>query len=482
MTRKSVKKNYIYMVGFQILSLVTPLFTTPYVSRVLEPDGIGYYSFYNSICSYFVLFATLGTTSFGQREISFVQDRQEERSKIFWENVILRCITVLIALISWWIYIEQAQDQNKLFFIILGGNILGISIDISWFFQGMEEFGKTVGRSVFFKILNVILIFAFIREKDDLVIYVLLTVGLNLLSNLSLWTYLSKYIRIVRINELHPFRNIKAILSLFVPSIAIQIYTVLDKTMIGYFTELSYENGYYEQAVSLSKMVLSLVNAMVTVLTPRTGYYHETGDKERLEFYLYQSYRFVWFLALPLCLGLFGIAANFIPWFYGEKYDDMIPILRVASMLILVIGLNYVTGMQYLISTKRQKDYTYTIVLGAISNFMINLILIPRYFALGAIFASVAAETIIMLVQFLMIRKNLDVRKIFSFSKKYLVAGISMLMVVLFEDNYLEPSYINTILLISSGGVIYIGILILLKDEFLGEIKCILDQIRKRGG
>lgn len=466
------------MSAYQLVTLIIPFATTPYVSRILEPDGIGYYSFYNSICSYFILIATLGTTVYGKREISFFQDDKYKRSKVFWEIVILRFLTVTVMITAWMLYICKKQD--KLFLIILSINILNVAADISWFFQGMEEYKKTVGRSMLFKILDVVLIFTCVKNKDDLCIYALLKAGLVLLGNAVIWCYLPKYIQLIRLKKLQPFSDIKTVFSLFIPSVAIQIYTVLDKTMLGYFTNSTYENGYYEQAMTLTKMVLSLVNVMGTVLSPRMGYYYKSHNEEKMQFYLYQSYRFVWFISIPLCLGLVGIADNFIPWFYGEKYYRMIPILKVSGMLIIVIGLNYVTGVQYLIPTKQQKVYTQTVLVGAFSNLMINLILIPRYFAMGAVCASVIAEALIAMLQFVNIKKFFSMKKIFYISVKYWAAGVGMFLLLLWEKQYLSSSLVSSALLIVSGGLVYIVILLILKDMLVYEgINKIFKKIRE---
>lgn len=250
--------------------------------------------------------------------------------------------------------------------------------------------------------------------------------------------------------------------------------------MLGYFTNSTYENGYYEQAMTLTKMVLSLVNVMGTVLSPRMGYYYKSHNEEKMQFYLYQSYRFVWFISIPLCLGLVGIADNFIPWFYGEKYYRMIPILKVSGMLIIVIGLNYVTGVQYLIPTKQQKVYTQTVLVGAFSNLMINLILIPRYFAMGAVCASVIAEALIAMLQFVNIKKFFSMKKIFYISVKYWAAGVGMFLLLLWEKQYLSSSLVSSALLIVSGGLVYIVILLILKDMLVYEgINKIFKKIRE---
>lgn len=146
----------------------------------------------------------------------------------------------------------------------------------------------------------------------------------------------------------------KIIISLFIPTIAIQIYTVLDKTMIGVITQDSFENGYYELAIKISKMVMAVVTALGTVMIPRIGYHFEQGETQRIRSLMYRGYRFVWFLGVPLCLGMIMVCGNFVPWFFGEGYEQVVPLLQILSFLILAIGINNVTGMQYMIPTKRQ--------------------------------------------------------------------------------------------------------------------------------
>lgn len=270
MQRKSVKLNYIYNVGYQILLLVVPMVAAPYLSRVLGPDGTGTASYVESIVAYFVLFATMGITTYGQREISYVQDDAGKRSAVFWNTKILEFISSTVAILLYVIF-ALLQKENSGLYLLLSLNLAAVFLNVTWFFQGMEEFGKTVTRNAIVKVLQLVYIFLSVRTKDDLPLYVL---GLGLftaLGNLSLWAYLPKYISRVPRRELRPFKDIKVVWSLFVPTIAIQIYTVLDKTMIGVITGSSFENGYYEQAIKISKMLLAVVTALGTVMVPRIG-------------------------------------------------------------------------------------------------------------------------------------------------------------------------------------------------------------------
>ena len=274
MAQKSIKKNYIYNLTYQILTLITPLITTPYLSRVFGADGIGTCSYIESVSSYFVLFATLGLTTFGQRETSYVQDDRKKRSIIFWETNIIELIASLLCIVA---YVAFSFTQaNRTLYLVLVLNLFSVIANISWFFQGMEEFGKIVLRNIIFKVVNIIYIFSFVKTKDDIIIYLFGVAFFGLINNLSYWISVPKYINRPILNELHPSKHIKTVIALFVPTIAMQVYTVLDKTMIGVITQNAYENGYYEQALKIAKLVLTIVTSLGTVMIPRIGYHYSS--------------------------------------------------------------------------------------------------------------------------------------------------------------------------------------------------------------
>lgn len=479
---KSVKKNYIYNLIYQILTLLLPLVTTPYLSRILGADGIGTVSYAESIVSYFVLFATMGITTYGQREISYVQDSLEDRSRVFWETQILKLVTTTVMLAVYMAFAFFVVDSAITWlYLILAVQVFNVAADVVWFFQGMEEFGKIVFRNIVVRVLLLVFIFVFVRTKDDLVYYVLGNVAINLLSALSIWGYLPKYVKKVPFKSLKPFRNFKTVLALFVPTIAIQIYTVLDKTMIGVITGSAYENGYYEQAIKIARMALTVVGALGTVMIPRIGHHYEKGETELVQNWMYRSYRFVWLLAIPMCIGLFFVAENFVPWFFGPGYDGVVPLLKILSFLILAIGVNGVTGTQYLIPTRRENTFTLTVVIGAVVNFAFNLFLIYFFQSIGAAIASVIAETVIAVVQLIIVRKELSIFKILKSCVKYLIAGVVMGVLLFVENMFLSPSILNTLIMVVSGVAVYFAVLLLLRDNFVvSNIKAVLGKFRKK--
>lgn len=479
MAQKSIKKNYVYNLTYQILTLITPLITTPYLSRVFGADGIGTCSYIESISSYFVLFATLGLTTFGQRETSYVQDDRKKRSIIFWETNIIELIASTLCIVAY-VTFSFSQTNYKLY-LVLVLNLFSVIANISWFFQGMEEFGKIVLRNIIFKIINIVYIFTFVKTKDDIIIYLFGVAFFGLINNLSYWISVPQYIDRPILKELHPSKHIKTVIALFVPTIAMQVYTVLDKTMIGVITNNSFENGYYEQALKIARLVLTIVTSLGTVMIPRIGYHYSKGDMEIVKQYMYRAYKFVWLCGVPLTLGLIAISNKFVPWFFGDGYDKVVSLLGILSFLILAIGINNVTGMQYLIPTKRENIFSLTVIIGALTNFVLNFFLIQMFQSMGAAIASVVAETTIAIIQIYIVRKELSPFEIVKCGLHYFIAGGLMFITLMQIRGYFNASVLHTFELVIIGAIIYGSVLLVMKDEFLlSNIYKIFKKIIKR--
>ena len=320
MKQKSISKNYLYNLFYQILVIVMPLITTPYLSRVLGAEAIGIYSYTLSIATYFILFGTLGISLYGQREIAYVQEDDKKRSITFWEILFLKIITMTISIFIFWVTYGM-YGQYKIYYRILVIELISQCIDISWFFQGIEEFKKTVIRNSIVKLIFAICIFMFVKSPNDLIKYIVIIAGANLFGNMSLWMYIPKYIQKVAIKDLHVFKHLKPTILLFIPQIAVQIYTVLDRTMLGIIIEDKSEVGFYEQAQKVVKLLLTLITSLGTVMVPRMASTFAKGDKEQLKKYMYSSFSFVFFLAFPIMAGLILISGEFVPIFFGQVYE-----------------------------------------------------------------------------------------------------------------------------------------------------------------
>lgn len=468
MKKKSVGKNYIYNIIYQIFTLLIPLITTPYVAKILSVDGIGLYSFTYSIAYFFAIISELGTVAYARREIAFCQDDIKQRSKIFWEILIFRIFTVTISMLGYLIYI--INSNQVIIGMVQSLYILAVIFDVTWFFQGMEDFKTVVIRNSIIKIIVMLSIFIFVKSQNDLLIYIIILALVPLIGNLVTIPILKKYICKVKIKELHPFYHFKPTMALFIPNIAAQVYLLLDKTMLGFMTVDNIENGYYEQAQKIIKMSWTFLTTFSTVLAPRIAYHYGKKNIIKMKEYLKKSFKFVWFLSSALAFGIIGISSNLIPWFLGNNYNKVITLLNIFAIILFPIGINSVTGTQYLITLKKHKIYTFSIIIGAILNLIMNYILIPKYYSVGAAIASVTAEFIIAIIQVIYVVKKLDdikLKNIFSCSYRYLLSGFLMLIILNTISKNIAPSILNSFILIIIGAFSYLLILIFFKDEFV---------------
>ena len=474
---KSIKKNYTYNLIYQLIVIILPIITTPYLSRVLGAEKIGIYGYVLSITTYFILFGTLGTALYGKREIAYVNKNKKEYSRAFWEIFIVRMFFIIVSLIFFYIFFIR-DTKYGIYYGILSIDIIANIFDVSWFYQGLEEFQKIVIRNVVIKALSVIAIFVFVKTRKDLNIYLLIYALSTLFANLSLWIHLPKYL--VKVDKNLRFRrHILPTISLFIPQIAVQVYTLLDKTMLGSLTQNMVQVGNYEQSQKIIKTALVLVTSLGTVVSPRISSTISDGNHKQVVEYLKKSYNFVWLLGFPLMTGLMATANTVVPWFLGKEFSDSIILIMIGSALIMAIGLNNVSGIQYLISVKKQNLFTKSVVIAAIFNFCLNFILIPKFGALGAIISSVLAETLIIIVQAIDIRHDFDVRIIYKGSLKYVTGSIIMFIPVYIMGLVMSPTIITSFIQVAVGGSIYGLYLLIIKDKFTLDI---IDNILSRFG
>lgn len=363
MAKKSVAKNYIFNLLYQLLTIVTPLITTPYVARVLGVENNGIYGYTWSIVTYFVLFGSLGTALYGQREIAYIQNDRKKQTNVFWEILSIKTIAYLIVIIAFYLMFCLNGDYS-LFYKILVIELVANLIDISWFFQGNEEFDKTVIRNMIVKITGLVCVFLFVKNENDLWKYFLIYVLSDLLGNLSLWIYVPRYLEKSNKKKLHLKKHVKPIILLFLPQISVQIYAVLDKTMLGQLTKSMSEVAYYDQAQKIIKALLLVVSAMSTVMCSRVANSYAKNKINDVKKYLKQSVSMVWLIATPLVFGVFAVASEIVPIYFGNGYDAVIPLMCATSLILIGIGLNNVTGIQYLIQAGKQNIFTLSVTVG----------------------------------------------------------------------------------------------------------------------
>jgi O-antigen/teichoic acid export membrane protein len=486
--KTSIFKNYIYNLIYQVFIILVPLITTPYVSGILEADGIGKYSYSNSIANYFVLIASFGFLTYGQREIAKNKNDNKNQAVVFWELYFARMAMVSIVCTLYFVMIFKGVFGDYTFLMkILVINIVAVGFDISFFFSGNEEFAKLTIRNILIKLIGIICIFVFVKTKKDLSTYVFINCIATIGGNLSLWPYLIKKIGFKKVKLRSIARRIKESFVFFVPTIAITVYTMLDKTLIGILVEgnsfkyettngllklvevkqSDLENGYYEQAEKIIKLALTIITSLSTVIYSRNSVEIGEGNYDEIKNNFYFSSHITWMLGVPISLGCFAISSNLVPWFLGEEYTKSILLMKVLSPLPIFIGFANVIGYQYLMATGREKIYTFSVATASIINLLINLLLIPKYMSVGAALGTVVAEFLGPMICFVFIRNEVSILRVLKLSLKPLFAGFIMFGIAFFLSVALAPCLKNTIMIVLVSALVYFGVLYFCNDSLI---------------
>ena len=460
---KSIAKNFIYNLLLQIVTLFMPLITVPYVSRILGKEGIGIYSYTLSIVQYFIIIGTLGISMYGNRQIAYVRDDKKEMSKTFWAITSLKAITTIIAFVIYML-IFGFDKQYGTIYLIQSLNIIGATLDISWLYMGLEDFKKTVTRNLLVKIICVICTFTFVKKYSDLNKYILINTLMVVLGNLVMWMYVPQTVLKVKIKIKDIKKHIKPAISLFIPQIAIQIYAVLDRSMLGTLSDTS-QVGLYDQSQKIVKLVLGLVTALGVVMLPRMSNTFANGDNKKMDEYLNNSLKGVSYVSVPMAFGLAAVSDQFVPWFFGSGFESVSYLIIILTPILFLIAISNVLGMQYLLPSNRTKEFTVSVTCGAIVNVVLNFILIPYYKALGSCVATVIAELTVTSIQYICLKSKIKGMSFFMNLIKYIIASIIMFILVRIIGNSMGARIITTIIQGICGIIIYPLVLLILKEE-----------------
>lgn len=449
----NLKKNIAYNFIYQVLILILPFVTAPYLSRTLGADGIGTFSFSHSMTLYFMYFSLLGLSNYGNRCIASVQGDRNLRSKVFWEIFFMQIITFTISLIGYVIYISYFA-VDKLAAKIMGIWFLSSLFDINWFFFGMEQFKLTVIRNTIIKLLSVICIFTFVKSKSDVYIYIAIMAFSALLSQLCLWPYLKKFIYFVKPSWKKILHHFKPNFILFIPVIAVSIYKIMDKVMLGYMSTMS-QVGYYENSEKIINMIVSLIVAIGTVMLPRMTVLVSKDNTEKSKKYIDNTMLIVQIYVNAALFGLIAISDEFCKVYFGNGFTETGIILCYLAVTVIFLGCGNVIRTQFIIPNNRDKIYINSAIWGAIINIIINLILIPKLEAVGAAIGTVCAEFVVCAYQLFMVRKDVNIKRYIKHEMVFLViGGIMFISIKLLPP--IDNIYFSLIIHILVGAVIYI--------------------------
>ena len=468
-----VLKNYAYNLSYQLLVIILPIITTPYVTRVFSSDDLGTYGYFNSIVTYFILLATLGVANYGTKEIS---SHRKEVEKSFWGIYSLQILATCLAISLYIIVCLLVPSMNNPIAYILGFGLLSRGLDISWLFQGLEDFKKITARNTMVKLLGVVSIFLFVKKPSDLYLYITLIVVYDLLGQLSMWLPARENIRKPHLDLVYAKQHIKPVVLLFLPKIAISLYITLDRTMIGALSSTK-DVGIYDQALKLINILLTLVTSLGSVMLPRVSNLLSSGNKKAVNKLHEMSFLVYNLVIFPMIAGILIVNNDFVQFFLGKDFQDARYAIAIMIFRMFFIGWTNIMGIQILIPHDKNKEFMLSTTIPAIVSVGLNVIFLPHFGFIGAAIVSVLTESLVWFIQLYYTRHYLREVPIVGSMAKIVCASAMMYGLLLSARPFLHFSpTLNVLVYAVLGGLIYLLAILVLKVVDVKELKQIIGK------
>lgn len=481
MSKPSIKKNFMYNIFYQVLAIIVPLITSPYLARTLGAERIGINTWTYSVVFYFMIFALLGVNNYGNRSIAYVRDNTEKLSKEFWSIYLCQAFTSIVAIGAYIVYLIYFAKKYRLIAILQIFYILGNALDVTWLFYGLEEFKVTVTRNSLVKLLGLVGIFLLVKTPDDLWKYTIIVSGTSFIGQALLWPLVLKKVRVIRVRLNDVVPHIKPICILFIPVLAISVFSNMDKYMLGLMSDMR-QTGLYENANKIIEIPKAVITALGTVMLPRTANLIASGNEKKSREYIRNTMIYTILLGSAFVFGMAAVAEEFSVIFWGEDFLMSGKLIAVMSPAILFSVFGNVIRTQYLIPRSKDKEYIISLIVGAVTNLCLNYILIPEIGAMGAAIATVISEFCMTFLQSFYVRKSLDMKNYILDSYVFIIIGFIMFLFVRVIGKCVPLSIGSLILMIVSGGVIYVCLTIIFfrfsrKENIQLVKRLIYDQI-----
>ena len=463
-----VIKNYLYNLSYQILTIILPIITVPYVTRIFTSEALGNYIFYNSIVSYFSLFAMLGIGVYGTKQIAAASDV----SSTFWNIYAIQLIASILAIAVYLIVAFSIPQMSGVIPLIVGITLFANMMDISWLFSGKEDFKKITIRNIVVRLIGVISIFTFVKSSDDLYLYVFLIVIFDFLGQFVMWVPAKKFIKRPSFNAKVIKKNLHPIVLLFLPQVAISLYVVLDRTLLGLLGSYS-DVGIYEQGQKLISILLKVVSSLGVVMLPRVAnLLSERRDKEaqnmvKFSFILYNL------IIFPMIFGLIAVNEVFVKLFLGQNFQDVKYVLYVIVFNIMFVGWTNILGYQVLVVRNKNKEFMLSTTIPAFVSVAVNIAVIPFFGYIGASITSVVVEILVFTIQWYYSRNIINKNLLFNKDLAKIICSSLVMFgaVMLCKMTLGLDGIIGLIIYLAVGGISYLGMIFLLKTVNVKEMK-----------
>lgn len=436
----TLKGNLVWNSSYQILTVLAPLITVPYVSRVLGPEQVGMYSYTYAIAYYFVLFATLGMAQYGVRLIAETRNDRVARSKCFWSAWAAQlCVSIPVAAV-YLIYSLISPVGGRTVALLWGLWVMAAVLDISWLFFGMEEFKLPTIRNFITKAAGIVLILTLCKTENDLWAYILGTSLAFFANSILLMPYIHKYVDFIAPSWDEIRRHFAPNLHLFAPVIAVSLYMQFNKLLLGQFSGLE-QVGYFEYSDKIVRLPLTLITALCSVMLPHMTRKLAAGDRKGALRLLGESYWFILALAVGITFGIASISPELVPVYLGTGYDPCKLAIPTEVFALPFISGSNILGMQYLLPSHADKQYSRSVWTGAVVNIICCVAFLGSYGALGAAVATVVAEASVFFYQCWSVRRELPIRIYIGESLPFYVIGVITFAAIRLFVHYAEIAF-----------------------------------------
>lgn len=475
---KKTLKDIIYNAVYQLFLIVLPLLTTPILSRRIGAEGLGVYGYVFSIAQFLITAISVGMNPFRIRSIAKARNSKEELSTQFWNIYFMQLLIGAVSIAIYLFCVFILDIKYKELYLIQLLFVLGVTLDISWFFQGIEEFAKVVIRNTLIKLSSIILIILFVTTKNDLWIYMLITSGINLLGSLVFWVGIPQRVTSPKIDKVI-FKGLwKPGLLILIPQLFMQVYTTLDKTIVGFFvnpTELSY----YDQSQKIARIILAVLTSITIVMLPKLSGARARGEHESIIKYTKKSFDYTLILSVVLFNIVFANTITFVPWFFGNHFTPMIGNMMIVGVLILVNPIGGVLSNQFSIAIEKDGAFALPLILGAFVSIIGNIIIVPKYGSLGATFVLIFVEIMVSFLRIFLVRKEISIRFLFD---KTICKFLLYAVVINLISFYLLPTTLpmNNFLGMTVKSLLILALYIPITIYVIPELKQFIRKILSR--
>ena len=354
--QKSIAKNYIFNLIKTGTSVIFPIITFSYSARILGAEGVGEVNFANSIVSYFIMIAMLGTNYYGTREAAKLRDNRDKFNKYCHEMLIINGVTTILAYMLFVISMITIVKLRSYETLLMVNSIAIIlqGMGMEWLYQALEEYRYIAIRTMEFQIIALIAMFVFVRDAEDVVWYAI--VSLTATSGVYVLNFINarKYIHFRKYAHYEITKHLKPLLWLFAMAVSIELYTVLDTTMLG-FLQGDIAVGKYTAAIKIHRLVNRLITSMGIVLIPRLSYYIGQGEKESVAVFVDKAYNYTFMLSVPCATGLYMLSDEIILLFCGSSFASAAFTMRIMAPIVILIPFSMATNQQTFVPMGKEK-------------------------------------------------------------------------------------------------------------------------------